>query len=244
MSVRTRLQQVLVVLIGVALAAGMVLAGRWQLDVYREQGQAAAAERAAEPPLPLLQAAPAGAPVAEGYGRSVSFEGTYSPERQLLIPQPAGGFRVLTALQQSDGSTVAVVRGQVATASAPAPPAGLVRQTGLLLPSETAPEPGERAVPAGQLASVRVPALAQLWPAPLVDGFVTLTPAESQAQKLEPAAIVLPTGSGRLRNGAYAVQWWLFAAFAMAMAFRVARDLERRDFEVRLTNDGAPADPT
>jgi surfeit locus 1 family protein len=241
MTLRTRLQQVLVVLLGTALAMGMVLAGRWQLDVYREQGAAAAAERAAEPPLPLLEVAPAGAPVAAGYGRSVSFEGTYDASRQLLVPVPTGGFRVLTALRQAGGSTVAVVRGQVAMPTAPDPPAGPVRQTGLLLPSEAGRDAG---VPAGQLASVRVPALAQLWPDPLVDGFVTLTPAESRAQKLEPAAIDLPKSGGRLRNGAYAVQWWLFAAFAIAMAFRVARDLGERDGEILPTKSAAPVDPT
>ena len=241
MNLRTRLQQVLVVLLGLALAFGMVLAGRWQLDVYHEQGQAAAANRAAQPPLPLLEAAPAGAPVAEGYGRAVSFDGTYDANRQVLVPVPAGGFRVVTALQQTDGSTIAIVRGQVPTAAAPAPPAGPVRQTGLFLPSE--PDEGTT-LPAGQLASVRVPALAQEWPAPLVDGFVTLTPDEARAQKLEPADVALPTSSGRLRNGAYALQWWLFAAFAIGMAFRVARDLGRRDLEVLLAEDQAAADRT
>lgn len=241
MTLPTRLQQVLVVLLGVVLAAGMVLAGRWQLDVYREQGAAAAAQRAAEPPLPLLQAAPAGSPVAEGYGRSVSFEGTYDPAGQLLVPVPAGGFRVLTALRQSDGSAVAVVRGQVATAAAPVPPSGLVRQTGVFLPSEA-----DQAVtvPAGQIASVRVPALAQQWAPPLVDGFVTLAAADALAQKLQPTEAALPASSGRLRNGAYAVQWWLFAAFAIGMAFRVARDLGRGDLEVLLADDPTGADPT
>ena len=36
---------------------------------------------------------------------------------------------------------------------------------------------------------------------------------------------MLPEGQGRLRNGAYAVQWWIFAAFAVLMAAKIARDL-------------------
>ena len=38
----------------------------------------------------------------------------------------------------------------------------------------------------------------------------------------------LPTGPRSLRNGAYALQWWVFAAFAVVMAIRMARDQGRR----------------
>ena len=40
---------------------------------------------------------------------------------------------------------------------------------------------------------------------------------------------MLPEGQGRLRNGAYAIQWWIFAAFAIVMAAKIARDLGERD---------------
>ena len=56
--------------------------------------------------------------------------------------------------------------------------------------------------------------------------------AESAAQGLEPAPVVLPEGSGRLRNGAYALQWWVFAAFAVGLAIRMARDQQLGDLEV------------
>lgn len=236
-----RLKQVLVIALGLLLAGGMVVAGRWQLAVYSEQGAAAAAQRAAEPPLPLLTAAPAGAPVADAYGHSVSFSGSYEADLQRLVPAPGGGFRVLTALRQSDGSTVAVVRGKVATASAPPPPSGVVQQTGLLLPSEA---DAGRSLPPGQLGSVRVPALAQEWPPPLVDGFVTLVAADAAAQRLEPDVVDLPSSGGRLRNGAYALQWWLFAAFTVAMAFRIARDLERGGLADAEIDGVVPSEPT
>ena len=72
---------------------------------------------------------------------------------------------------------------------------------------------------------VRVAELAQTWPGPLVDGFVTLSPGDAERQGLEPATVRLPEGRGRLRNGAYAMQWWLFAGFAVVMAVRIARDM-------------------
>ena len=78
------------------------------------------------------------------------------------------------------------------------------------------------------MGAIRVPQLAQQWPGPLVEGFVTLAPAEANAQGLEPAVVALPEARGRLRNGAYALQWWMFAAFTVVMAIRIARDVGRR----------------
>jgi surfeit locus 1 family protein len=222
-----RLRALLVVLLGVALAAGMVTAGLWQLRVYQRQGAEAAARRAAEPPVPLTEAAPIGVPVRDGYGRTVTFRGLYEAAHQVLVPvaDRTDAYRVVTLLRQDDGSAVAVVRGVVTeTGTAPPPPDGRQAQSGLLLPSEQ-----PVASPGGpeELSSIRVPQLAQRWPGPLVDGFVTLAAAESSAQGLEPAVVALPEGRGRLRNAAYALQWWLFAAFTAVMAVRIARDVAR-----------------
>lgn len=239
----TRIKQTLIVLVGVVLAGSMVVLGLWQLDVYRDSGQAASVRRAAEAPLPLTQAAPAGAPVTDGYGRSVFFDGTYDPSLQVLVPLPdsPGQFRVLTGARQSDGSVVPVVRGVVNTPVAPAPPTGVVHQAGVLLPSE---DTAGSTLPTGQLGSVRIPALAQTWPGPLVGGFVTLSAPDARGQQLEPATAALPQSSGRLRNAAYAVQWWLFAAFTLAMSIRVARDVARAEaLETEITAEAA-ADPT
>ena len=43
----------------------------------------------------------------------MTFEGTYDPALQLLVPMEDGQFRVLTGLRQADGSVLAVVRGVV-----------------------------------------------------------------------------------------------------------------------------------
>jgi surfeit locus 1 family protein len=220
-----RLRALLVVLLGIALAAGMMIAGLWQLRVYQHQGAQAAARRAAEPPVPLTAVAPAGAPVNDGYGRTVTVHGSYEATHQILSPvtDRTAAYRVVTLLRQDDGSAVAVVRGVLTESSAPpAPPEGPQTLTGILLPSEetqSAPGAGPEA------GTIRVPQLAQQWPGPLVDGLVTLTPAQADAQGLEPAMVELPEGRGRLRNGAYAMQWWMFAAFTVVMAFRMARDV-------------------
>jgi surfeit locus 1 family protein len=216
----TRLRQVLIIALGLLAAGGMVWLGLWQLDVYRAQGEAVALRRAAEPPVALTSVAPAGAAVRDGYGRSVQFEGSYLGQYQLVLPveRRPDIYRVLTPFRQVDGSVVAVVRG-LASAEPPAPPAGRVSELGVLLPSEQS-----SGGPATELTAVQVPVLAQRWPGPLVDGFVVLAAADASAQGLQPAVADLPTGSGRLRNGAYALQWWVFAAFAVVMAIRMARD--------------------
>jgi cytochrome oxidase assembly protein ShyY1 len=215
---------VLIIALGLLAATVMAWLGIWQLDVYRAQGEAAAARRAAEPPVALTSVAPAGAAVRDGYGRSVQFDGVYLGQHQLLLPAEdrSNAHRVLTPLRQADGSIVAVIRG-LDGIEANGPPAGQVSQTGVLLPSEQSP-----GGPATNLTAVQVPVLAQRWPGPLVDGYVILSAPDASEQGLEPAAATLPTGRGRLRNGAYALQWWVFAAFAVGMAIRMARDQGRR----------------
>src|SRR5918992_5051551 len=133
-----RLRALLVVLLGLGLAAGMVTAGLWQLRVYQRQGAEAAARRAAEPPEPLTEAAPVGAPVRDGYGRTVTFRGSYEAAHQVLVPvaDRTDAYRVVTLLRQDDGSAVAVVRGVVTETAAAPPPEDTQTGSGILLPSE------------------------------------------------------------------------------------------------------------
>jgi surfeit locus 1 family protein len=240
----TRFKQALVIALGIGLAAVMVTLGFWQLEVYDRQGAAAAARRASAPPMPLSSAAPAGAAVKDGYGRSVTFTGMYDPDLQLLVPRedPPGGFRVLSGLRQADGSVVAVVRGVVSEPTAPSPPGGPVQQAGVLLPTEE--HVPESDLPSGQISSVRLPALAQQWPGPLIDGFVTLSSADAASQGLAAAPLQLPDAPGRLRNGAYVGQWWLFAAFTLFMTFRMARDIGLPELDVVDVTTEDPSEPT
>jgi cytochrome oxidase assembly protein ShyY1 len=225
-----RLQQVLIVLAGLVAAAIMVALGLWQMGVYEAAGSRTAAERADAAPISLVDAAPPGAKITDGLGRSVTFAGTYDPALQETIPlqDAPGRFRVLTGIRLDDGRLLAVVRG-ITDGKPPAPPTGRVEQVGVLMPSENASDPG---------TSIRVPLLAQHWPGVLIDGYVNLNAESSIAQGLAPATLTLPHAPGRLRNGAYALQWWLFAGFALVLAGRIARDLERgRDLELATTQD-------
>ena len=226
----TLAKQIGIIILGCALGAGMAMMGIWQLDVYHRQGAEASTARATQVPVPLTSVAAPGTRVTDGYGLAVEFTGTYDPALQILVPLDGSDtqFRVVTALHLADGGTLAVARGLVAADSSelPAPSGRPVTQSGVLLPSEEAgdAEPAANgSIP--RLSSVRIPQLAQTWPGPMVDGFVVLSAADARAEGLTPAPLVLPEGQGRLRNGAYAAQWWIFGLFAVVMSIKMARDL-------------------
>ena len=153
-----------------------------------------------------------------------------------------GQFRVLTGLRQADGSVVAVVRGVVLIRMRHAPP----ERPGATGRRAAA---AEEHVPGAGLAErpdcIRPLArLAQQWPGPLIDGFVNLSGADATSQGLAPAACTCPR-PWRLRNGAYAMQWWLFAAFTLVMAFRMARrHRASSDAEVVEITPERPVEPT
>ena len=107
-------------------------------------------------------------------------------------------------------------------------------ETGLFLPGEGDPD---GVVPDGTLRSVRMPLLAQKWPQQLIPGFVTLNAEESSAQGMQQAPVSLPSGEGSARNSGYALQWWVFAAFGMGMAIKIAHAMgvkERKAAEAAL----------
>jgi hypothetical protein len=61
-----------------------------------------------------------------------------------------------------------------------------------------------------------------------------LDAAGSSAQGLAAASVTLPQGEKSLQNGSYALQWWLFAAFALGMGLKLAHsagEKERRELE-------------
>lgn len=240
MSVRTR--QVLFVALGLVLAAIMGTLGMWQAQRSIESGDAGIAARASLPPVALLDHVHPDGTFDDIYGKPVTVTGTYLPGQQVLVPASDGSYRVLTALQVSDGRVVPVVRGVTSNRDAvPAAPGGVRTETGLFLPGEA-----DESTPIGEgeLASVRMPLLAQRWPQQLTPGFVTLDAAGAASQGLAAASVTLPHGEKSLQNGSYALQWWLFSAFALGMGVKLAHGVgekERRRLEaVALSvSDGA-----
>lgn len=223
---RSRLAPLVIVALGVVLALVMGWLGLWQAQVFVNTGKSAAAAVTEGPALSLDQSV-TGDAVGGLWGHTVTVTGQYVPGQQVLVVGEDGTQRVVTAFQLKDGRVVAIARG-VGPVTAQAPE-GEVTQSGVFLPTEAQTD---HAVPAGAYGSVRLQALAQVWPQPLVSGYLTLDSAEASGQGLSAAPVVLPTLQGKERNAGYALQWWAFAAFALVMSVIIARNYRRRGMQL------------
>ncbi|MEG3615854.1 SURF1 family protein [Isoptericola haloaureus] len=161
------------------------------------------------------------------------------------------GYLVLTPLRVSDDGTAGeswadlsgppvlpVVRGWVDSpdpgAEALEVPAGEVRVTGWLQASESTARTGE--VPANAdgpplTQDIASSALANTWDGPIYAAYAVLTssdPAQPSAASGGPAPLPRPVLDGGtdvdLQNFFYALQWWVFGLFAVALWVRLVRD--------------------
>jgi len=84
-------------------------------------------------------------------------------------------------------------------------------------------------VPSGQIGSVDLSLLVNSWPGELYNAFGFI---ESEHPAAASGLTRVPTPVGdtgvQWRNAAYAVQWWIFAAFTLWMWGRMVRDETRR----------------
>ncbi len=227
--VRIRLQQVGLILLGLALAAVMVSLGLWQMQVFENQGQDGAIARMNEPAVALTSVAGPGTQITDGYGRTVTFSGHYRTDRQVLLPVSGdvGGYRVLTPFELADGTYVPVLRGRIDGGGAPDPPTGTIDQAGVLLASEKPGDSGSTGSGSSEqgLDTVYLPVLVQQWDAPMIAGYVTLPADQAAAQGLTPDPPDLPSGRGSIQNLGYALQWWVFAACAIGFSLHLARHI-------------------
>ncbi|WP_169952137.1 SURF1 family protein [Microbispora sp. H11081] len=259
---RTLLAPRLVVLhlLVIGVLVSFTFLGRWQLGVFEASG---APRRAPDPaPVSVTELAQVGRHLTgAAISRQVTATGTYDAANQLLVADrvadvaaPGGraakgsGFWLLTPLRLADGTTIPVVRGWVATAAdaAAAVPEGSVTVTGRLRPAEQTDDVMRNGnLPRGQVATVSTAELINTWPdARLRDGFVVMS-AQEPPSRVTPVAAPPPTiGSGfNWKNLAYALQWWIFALFAVYMWFHFVRDDLRRRRKGEERPDSEPAEP-
>ncbi|MCG5216189.1 SURF1 family protein [Streptosporangium sp. KLBMP 9127] len=220
-------------LVTIAVLASFVLLGRWQLGVFEDSG----APRAARDPAPVgvtTLSEPGRHLTADAVSRRVTAEGTFDADRQVLVTGRDGGFWVLAPLDLADGTALPVVRGWVAQAGDPATvPGGKVAVAGRLRPSEQVDSVRRdvRRLPDGQLLSISTAELVNVWQGKrLRDGYVVAsaqTPAPAVPLKAVAAEAPREEGPFNWRNLAYALNWWLFGAFAVFMWFHFVRDAVR-----------------
>jgi surfeit locus 1 family protein len=204
--------------------------GHWQLDVARSGEHKK--HQVTPAAVPIDQVAKA-QQVFRGnmVGRPVTVTGTYDATRQLLVSGKAQagakGFWVLTALRTPSGALVPVVRGFVSSAAAAAaapPPTGPISLAGTLEPPDATPNDGDGPNQApGQIPAADTADVVNLWGGPIYNVLLyAVSPADPA---LQPVPAPPPdTGGGlRLQNAAYAVQWWVFGAFALLLWWRMVR---------------------
>jgi cytochrome oxidase assembly protein ShyY1 len=236
------------------LCAAFGWLGSWQLGVARDRGQEKALrELAGRPAAPIAQVLQPqqGFPVSAD-GRSVVAHGAYDPSRQVLVADRLqhgrSGWWVVGALRTDSGAWLPAVRGWVATpddarAAAGHAPSGALEVDGVLQPDDASPDtladPGS-----DRLTALDAAELVNRWGSPIYNGFLVVT-----QERLDDASV--GTGAGQpervppprpqpgglaWRNAAYAVQWWVFAGFALVVWWKMVRQ-DERDQRARLTGE-------
>lgn len=244
----------------VAILVSFTWLGLWQLDVAKDRGRAEAVEQSAGRPVVGLTsvARPHEQFPADGSGQRVRATGSYAADGQVLVAprrlDGRTGWWVVAPFVVDTGGTLAVVRGFTTDpAAVPPPPAGRFALVGSLAPGESpaetpAPSGGAAAFPV--LGSIDLAVLVNRWEGDLFNAFVFAIEerptgdAPLDAAPLERVPPPTP-GEGGLswRNAAYALQWWIFAAFAAYMWFRMVRDDADRDRREAETAAGPALEP-
>ena len=202
------------------VAASMVL-GRWQWD--RTQDILAAERAAAAEAIALSELIENdGTWDNSDIGRKVILQGQFT-EDELLLPnrefEGDAGTWTITRFQLDDERSVAVVRGWLPS-DVTSPP---IRQEptrieGVLHPNEAFYEGAN----VNQIVTVDAPALANEWTTELIDGYVMLQEfdpillaADAPAPVIVSPTVQVGDVAFPLQNFFYAIQWWIFAAFAI-----------------------------
>lgn len=264
-------------LLALAVAGGFAWLGRWQLGhaVTLENEHSGASETA----RPLSELTGPGEPVTDrSAGMVVSLDGAFVPGDFRVVEQRTNDGRigawVTGHLVVEDGGAE---RGHLAVAIGWAPTAGEARAAipeleaaldpapsaldGRYMPSDAAVVPKPDQDPTA-LTSMVPAQLINLWApfdGPAYGGFLVLHPGDHldraalAASGLEPIDSVppLPVETVNWLNLFYAVEWVVFAGFAVYFWYRLTRDAWEKEHELkRLTEaaggpdgDGAHEDP-
>ncbi len=152
------------------------------------------------------------------------------------------GFQVLTPVVTAAGPAVLVDRGFIAAPiqGEPAPPttpSGTVTVTGFLRPTEK-PRPADD-LPAAQVLSIDVPAIAATLPYRVYGGYLELAtqdpPIPVVDGRYSPDPVELPGTSSELLHRSYGWQWYVFALIGpIGFVFLVRREAaDLRDASAR-----------
>ena len=228
-------------LLGVAATVAAVLLGFWQLDAWHARRDAAAQDLSSVAPVALDRVLGPDDPFpSAAVGRPVDVSGKWLPGSSFYVSdrdlEGRVGYWVVTPVavceQPADcasSSALLVVRGWTARpADAPAAPAGRVKLSGWLQPAEGSgvpdPNPKDDVLPQLRIADAIQRVDQDLYGAYLIARDASPTDAMAGLEPVTPDSLPAPDTTTGLRNLFYAVEWWVFAGFALFIWGRWARD--------------------
>lgn len=158
-------------------------------------------------------------------GRAVTLDGAFTDDEVLIPNREFDGQRgtwTVTRFELADGRSVAVTRGFLPDGVLSPPILTLPTQVeGVLHPSEGFYEGANQP---GSIVTVDAAALGDAWGVPLIPGYVMLQEQDPSLLAADaPAPVILPPTVQvgdvpfPLQNFVYALQWWVFGAFALAV---------------------------
>ena len=215
--------------------------GFWQLESWQAQREAAARDLTSLSPVHIDAVLDADDPFpSAGVGRPVRIAGEWLPGSTFLTPERTleerEGLWVVTAVAVCDDEAdcadrpaVLVVRGWTADQDdIPARPTGRAEVTGWLQPPEGSgrpdPDPTDDVLPEVRIADAIQRVDQDLYGAYLVAETVTPAAGTDGLEPVTPESLPAPGSSTGLRNLFYAVEWWVFAAFAAFIWWRWGKD--------------------
>lgn len=220
--------------LALAIAAAFAALGQWQLDRSIENVQVV--EIDTETAVPLEQIAEPGSGMTDAQqGRTVSVSGEFVPNDMVVLTDRTNGGAdrgtwLVGHLVTDEGVSLAVALGWSPDAAPSASDLHRAEWTGRYLPTES---PQSSDFEAGERSALAVPELVNLWadPGPVYGGYLVLS---EPTPGLEPIRADAPEREVTLNllNVFYAIEWVLFAGFAIYLWYRLVRDaVERAEAE-------------
>ena len=217
-----KLRRGLTIMAGIIVAAVMVLMGLWQMARFQSSIADVAVERAAQQPVLLADNVSGDGTIEDIYGRRVQFSGHVVAGHDLFVGTQ-WPMRIAVPFEMTDGRIVPLVLG---LSDRPLEVTDITTMDveGIFTASDQSGELTPPAdAPSGSTASLRLQELVQEWPQPMIAGYVTLNADGASHFGLAPATAELPEVQGSGMHQGYALQWWVFAAAAIAFSIVVAR---------------------
>lgn len=237
-AVARRPRWIAALLLCLGIAAGFAGLGQWQLSRSVDNAQVAdAPDTEAAVPLQSI-AEPQAAMTQPQFGRSVTVEGTWAADDVTVVTgRNNGGTRegavLLGHLVTTEGATLAVALGWAPDADAALAAAGALTGdaavTGRYLPSEVA---SDSDFEAGEHSAIAIAELINIWPdaTPAYGGYLVV---DEPLPGLD--AIYSPAPSREvslnLLNIFYAIEWAVFAGFAVYLWYRLVKDVVEKEAE-------------